>query len=57
MFGFLINLLSFIAQAAISFYAINNTVFYNDPTYGVCSFCFKISQCKTSYSSYITGLD
>ena len=52
-FGLMINVLSFIAQSIVSALAIHNPVFYDNPLYGVCSFCYKISECKTSYSAFI----
>jgi hypothetical protein len=56
MFGLLINLLGFLAQITVSSLAINNSNFYDDPTYGVCSFCYRISECRTSHATYIEGL-
>ncbi len=56
MFGLLLNLLAFLAQITVSSLAIYNPTYYDDPTYGVCSFCYKISECRTSHSAYIADL-
>jgi len=49
-------MLGFLAQITISSLAINNSKYYNDPTYGVCTFCYRIDECRASHATYIKGL-
>ena len=56
MLGFLINVLGLLAQITVSSIVINKSTYYDDPTYGICTFCYKIEECRTSHIAYIQGL-
>jgi len=56
LFAVAVNVLAFIAQTIVSSLAINNPNFYNEPKYGVCTFCYQVSECRTSYTAYIQNM-
>jgi hypothetical protein len=56
MVGLMVNIMGFIAQAVISALVINNQAYYDEPRYGVCAFCYKLDECRTSYKNYIASL-